>query len=203
MPTVVTLTGPGTATVTDDAAAAIILQTAELERFRAVVANNVGVMVDLKKEISALSDACNTLKTSIGSIATMSAGTNAIIAMQAANQIKTNNFQVQATKEALARTDQPVPVEPTVKEQLTTAVKDSAVLMETAQAEGAITNQINVMIGSFTTWIGGFLPSFTDVGEWIKRKYLAVIQPNPPSNAQDIATKLNSQAGTADNGNIG
>lgn len=203
MPSVVTLTGPGTATVTDDAAAAIVLQTVVLTEIRNISANNANVMVDLKKEISALSDACNTLKTSIGSIATMSAGTNAIIAMQAANQIKTNNFQVQATKEALTRTEQPVPVEPTVKEQLTSAVKDSAVLMETAQSEGAITNQINVMIGSFTTWIGGFLPSFSDVGAWIKRKFQAITQPNAPSNAQDALTKQNNLAGTPDNGNIG
>jgi hypothetical protein len=201
MPSVVTLTGPGSATVTDDAAAAIVLQTVVLTEIRNIAGNNANVMVDLKKEISALSDACNTLKTSIGSIATMSAGTNAIIAMQAANQIQTNNFQVQATKEALERTGQPVPVPPPVAEQIKTAVKDSSVLMEVGQAEGAIVNQINVMAGNFVTWVGSFLPSFTDVSGWIKRKFQAVLQPNPPSNTQDALTKQNNIAGTPDNGN--
>jgi hypothetical protein len=202
MPTTITMTGPGTTTLVDDAAAAIIAQNVILLQIKNISANNANVMVDLKKEISALGDACNTLKVSIGSIATMSAGTNAIIAMQASNQIKTNNYQIEATKAALERTNQPPVVMPTIQEQMTESVRESAVLMQIGQAEGFVTNQINTLVSTFTTWIGTFLPSFSDVTGWIKRKYAAVMQPNPPSNAQDALTKVNNSAGNIDTSNL-
>jgi hypothetical protein len=189
MPSVVTLTGPGTATVTDDAAAAITAQTTALLVPLTKIANNLGTMglnsVDLKNEIVVLTSSLNELKLALGSITTMSAGTNAIIAMQAANQIKTNNFQVQATKDALTRTEQPLPVEPTVKEQLTTAVKDSATLMEVGQDEGFVVNQINTMAGNFATWVGGFLPSFSDIKGFFGFKNVVTINPAPAGNPTD------------------
>jgi hypothetical protein len=212
MPSVVTLTGPGTATVTDDAAVAIIAQTAALIGPDPTnpldpanlgplsrIANNLGTIglnsVDLKNEIVVLTQSLNELKLALGSITTMSAGTNAIIAMQAANQIKTNNFQVEATKAALKNTDQQKTLDDaeaaqgTIKQQLTTAVKDSATLMEVGQAEGFVVNQINTMATNFAGWVGGFLPSYNDIKGFFGFKNVVTVNPAPTGNAADVERK--------------
>lgn len=211
MPTVATFAGSGTVTgtIVDDSAAAIIAQNLILVQIRNIAANQANTLIDLKKEIKNLADACTTLKVSIGSMATMSASTNALLAMQAASTIQINNFQMLATKETLKATGQQETLDAVeakqgdVLGQMRESVKQSAILMQVAQAEGAVTQQISVMTGAFTSYIGGFLPSFSDVGDYVKRSIKVALQPNPPSNPQDILTKTNNLAGTPDTGNTG
>lgn len=179
MTTTITLTGPGNATVTDTAVDAILAQTAALAtpvtgsiaKLQNVCAGNALNSIELKNEIQVLTKSLRTLQQTVGSIAVASAGTSAILAMQAANQIQTNNFQVQATKEALERTGQPVPVPPPIAQQIKKSVEESAILMQVGQAEGFVTTQITTMSTNMIGYVGGFIQKYTSqLTQWFKDK---------------------------------
>jgi hypothetical protein len=191
MPLVTTQSGPGTAVGAADAANAIALQTVALaggiapgqagppstgalELLTNVIQGGALNSIELKNEVKILAKALDDLNTVIGSIAVQGNATNAILTMQVANQIQTNNFQVQATKEALARTDQPEPTLPSPAVQIRESVKDSAVLMQVGQAEGFVNNQLIRAEGGMISYLGEFLPSFDSISQWFKDKYKAI-----------------------------
>ena len=202
MPSEVTLTGPGTATIVDDAAAAIELQTAAFEPVLIQIVNQLGNLgkanINLKNEIRGLTDAVEGLKATVAGIPAAAASTNAILAMAAANQIKTNNFQMQATKDALARTGQPEPVMPGQKEQMTEGVKESTVLMEVGMAQGFAVAQINTMLNSGLVFVQGILPTWKQVTKFFDfaEKQAATLNPNLPPNPKDILDSTNMTTGT-------
>ena len=126
MPTTVTMTGPGTTTIVNDAAAAIALQTTALtaelvfidaDLFQINI--NVAKLVDQAKvSAKALSD----LQVSIAGLSAATSNAAVIQAAAASNQIQTNNFQVAATKATLEATGQPVPTLPPIVDQMKTVM---------------------------------------------------------------------------------
>lgn len=161
MPTFATLTGPGTGVVTDDAAAvivstlipvlqanyaAIIAQIGNAEMPGTLLADlaeinyNIGRIADSER---AIQNSLAELNVNMMVMAAAAADNSANQAMLIANQIKTNNFQVQVTKDALKRADLPEPVLPELKEQLKTAVEDGINLGIAAKINGAVTSTIN------------------------------------------------------------
>jgi len=171
MPTVATMTGPGTITITDDAAAAIALQTTEQQTsFNAIIAQ-IGSPVITGSLIACLSgindsltriadtDALIAKKISdiniaMGSMAVAQASLTSVTAITAANQIETNNFQKQATKDALTRAGLPEPVLPELTDQLQTSVVSGVALNQAAVAGGAVTAFITSNTAALGTWIG-------------------------------------------------
>lgn len=116
----------------------------------AMIAKNMSSINDISKN---LTTCVSDLNAAIGAMACTTNVGNSLQASLVANQIKTNNFQVAATKEALVRTGQPEPVVPTIKEQLTESVKDSITLTETAVAQGAVLAQATASLADLGTWI--------------------------------------------------
>jgi cell division protein FtsL len=185
MPTTVTMTGPGTTTIVNDAAAAITAQTAALTAELVFIDSdlfqinvNVAKLVDQAKvSAKALSD----LQVSIAGLSAATSNAAVIQAAAASNQIQTNNFQVAATKATLEATGQPVPAMPPIVDQMKTVVTDSMVLNAAATAEGAITNFIQTQAAAAQTWLVG-TEVYKDVASWFKKqKDILVAAVFPPS----------------------
>ena len=197
MATTVTMTGPGTTTIVNDAAAAIALQTTALtaelvfidaDLFQINI--NIAKLVDQAKvSAKALSD----LQVSIAGLSAATSNSAVIQAAAAANQIQTNNFQVAATKQTLEATGQPVPTMPPVVDQMKTVVTDSLVLNAAATAEGAITNFIQTQAAAAQTWLVG-TEVYKDVASWLKKQkdtLVAAIFP-PSKDTIESASKAAS-----------
>jgi len=215
MPSVVTMTGPGTATVTDDAAIAIttVLTPAVVTGFTAIIAQignaevpgtvlaelgqisyNLSRIADSDKAIAkALSD----LNVAIGTISSAASESNAIQSMAVANQIKTSNFQIQATKDALKRADLPEPVVPEIKEQIKTAVTDGIEFGTIAAANGAINAAIKSTVQGTATWIAGTSAYQTIEGylKQAKDSVLSIEVPSPASILSRAKSAIPDQAG--------
>ena len=215
MPSIVTMTGPGTATVTDDAAIAItaVLTPAMTAGFTAIIAQignaevpgtvlaelgqisyNLSRIADSDKAIAkALSD----LNVAIGTISSAASESNAIQSMAVANQIKTSNFQIQATKDALKRADLPEPVVPEIKEQIKTAVTDGIQFGSIAAANGAINLAIKSTVQGTATWIAGTSAYQTIEGylKQAKDSVLSIEIPSPASILSRAKSAIPDQAG--------
>jgi hypothetical protein len=209
------MTGPGTATVTDDAAIAItaVLTPAMTAGFTAIIAQignaevpgtvlaelgqisyNLSRIADSDKAIAkAISD----LNVAIGTISSAASESNAIQSMAVANQIKTSNFQIQATKDALKRADLPEPVLPGVKEQIKTAVTDGIEFGTIAAANGAINLAIKSTIQGTATWIAGTSVYQTVEGylKQAKDSVLSIEIPSPASILSRAKSAIPDQAG--------
>jgi len=204
MPSIVTMTGPGTATVTDDAAIAIttVLTPAVVTGFTAIIAQignaevpgtvlaelgqisyNLSRIADSDKAIAkALSD----LNVAIGTISSAASESNAIQSMAVANQIKTSNFQIQATKDALKRADLPEPVVPEIKEQIKTAVTDGIEFGTIAAANGAINAAIKSTVQGTATWIAG-TSAYQTIEGYLKQAKDSVLSIEVPSPASILS----------------
>jgi hypothetical protein len=215
MPSIVTMTGPGTATVTDDAAIAIttVLTPAVVSGFTAIIAQignaevpgtvlaelgqisyNLSRIADSDKAIAkAISD----LNVAIGTISSAASESNAIQSMAVANQIKTSNFQIQATKDALKRADLPEPVVPEIKEQIKTAVIDGIEFGSIAAANGAINAAIKSTVQGTATWIAGTSAYQTIEGylKQAKDSVLSIEIPSPASILSRAKSAIPDQAG--------
>jgi hypothetical protein len=198
MPSTVTLSGPGTATITDDAAAVLTtnlpLLTAQLTRIQGTGANINYNIIELKKATVMLASSVQGLEISIGSLAVASSTHNALMAAMAANQIRTNNFQMQATKEALERTGQPIPEEPPMSQQIEDTMSDSVSMTSIAQTSGAINAGINSSITQLGTWIAQ-TKAYKTVSSWLSqgKDFIFVYLPD---SAKDLASKIAGNAGT-------
>lgn len=199
MPSLITLTGPGTATIVDDAAAAIVAQTAAQTAASGLLLSQIilinGAIVQINSNVTRLADMSKSISSSvynlniaIGSLSAATSSNNALQSVMAANQIQTNNFQVQATKEALERTDQPVPTMPPIKDQLTTAVRDAVSFGTAVRASSLVTDQINHMVSELGVWIAG-TAVYQTIGGWLKSAKDSILTIEIPS-ATTIASKI-------------
>jgi hypothetical protein len=205
MPSFVTMTGPGTATVTDDAALAITAQTATLSAaIEAAVLQLIGSSIipgtlgaiDNKLDLIAnqltgladnadiLSKTVSDLKSSQAALVSLQQESNIMQTMAVSDQIDTNRFQTQVTNEALDRAGIPRPTMPpfldTLKETIK-KIKDFNVLVE---AEGLMKSATDKLTGLLKEQLKLFDASF-GISEYIKQK-LAVIKSaiTPPSPKQ-------------------
>jgi Leucine-rich repeat (LRR) protein len=202
MPTIVTQQGPGTWTINDDAAAAIIAQTAavtstmtsnntlliaELTFIDSAINQiniNVGKLVDRSALISkAISDLDATTSVSVSSQNTM----NVLQATAIANQIKTNNFQMAATKEALERTGQPVPVLPDFQEQIKEGVTDAVNLNIASTVQGAGLSFLNSTLESTASLIAG-TETYKGISAWLTKQKDVILSAILPPSASTVAS---------------
>jgi hypothetical protein len=207
MPSVVNMTGPGTATVTDDAAAAIALQTTAmgtanaaliaaigapgpavpgtLKGTLAAINDNLGRIADQDKAIAkALSD----LQIAVGTISAAASNNNATNSCLAANQIETNNWQTAVTKDALKRAGLPEPKMPTLEEQLRTSVENGILFSTVSRVTGAITHFLQSTITSTALWISGTAP-YMAVEAYLKKIKDTILAIEVPS-LESIKNKI-------------
>jgi hypothetical protein len=194
MPSFVSMTGPGTAVITDDAALAITAQTAALTAaIEAAVLQLIGTSVipgtlgaiDNKLELiasqlvavadnaDALSLAVNDMKTAQSSLVSLQQESNIMQSMAVCDQMDTNRFQTQVTNEALDRAGIPRPKMPpfldTLKETIK-KIKDFNVLVET---EGLIKSATDKLTGLVKDQLKSFDATF-GISDWIKQKTQAL-----------------------------
>jgi len=195
MPSVVTMTGPGTATVTDDAAAAIVLQTealtAELVFIFAALSQINNSLQTIKDNSKVTAKATSDLQIAIASVATATSSATVIKAAEASSNIKKNNFDMAVTTATLERTGQPVPETPPIAVQIKETVRDSMTMNGIAVAEGAVTNFVTTQAASIATWIVE-TEVYRGVTEYVKKAkdtLLTAIFPPTPAAIQS-ATKV-------------
>jgi len=196
MPSFVSMTGPGTAVVTDDAAVAITAQTTALTAaITAAVAtligppgsvakgtlNDVANKLDLiASQLVAIADfadaltlSVNDIKIAQSSMVSLQQESNIMQSMAVSDQLDTNRFQTQVTNEALDRAGIPRPTMPpfldTLKETLK-KVKDFNIL---AEAEGLMKSATNKLTGLVKEQITTFDATF-GISDWIKQKTQAL-----------------------------
>ena len=193
MPSVVTMTGPGTATVTDDAAAAIILQNQQQlfwnTKIFAALAQINNSLQTIKDNSKITAKATSDLQIAIASVATATSSATVIKAAEASSTIKKNNFEMQCTKDALIKTGQEVPVEPPMPVQIKEVIKDSMTMNGIAVAEGAVTNFVTTQAASIATWIVE-TEVYRGVTEYVKKAketLLIALFPPTPAAAQSAA----------------
>lgn len=176
MPSFVTMTGPGTATVTDDAAVAIAAQTTALTA--AIAAATVKVtgapgvpgtlwaidadLASIQKSIARIADSETVIKDqlynlniALAGLTSATSNNTSVQTMLAVNQIKTNNFQVAVTKDGLKAAGIPEPVMPTIIEQIQTAISEALEFASLARVSGFFTETLNSIITDISTFITG------------------------------------------------
>ena len=199
MPTVITMTGPGTTTVNLDPVA-LAIGTANLATVKQLTAIQAALVEvnkavrELKNNTGVSAKALKDLQIAVSSVATATASQTVIQAAAASNQIKTNNFQVQATKDALIATGQPVPVEPPIVDQITTTIKDSMQMNAIAVAEGAVTNFITSSAAAIQTMITN-TAVYKTVSTYLEEAINTLTSAILPPTAKDVASSAAAVAG--------
>jgi hypothetical protein len=199
MATVITMTGPGTTTVALDAVAiAINASTAasvvKLTAIQAALVEVNKAVRELKNNTGVSAKALKDLQIAVSSVATATSSQTVIQAAAASNQIKTNNFQVQATKDALIATGQPVPVEPPIVEQITTTIKDSMQMNGIAVAQGAVTNFITSSAAAIQVMITN-TAVYKTVAGFLEESINTITSAILPPTAKDVASTATAVAG--------
>lgn len=192
MPSTVTLSGPGTATITDDAAAVLLAQLPiliiELQKLHSASQEINKNIIELQKASTAMAASAKAQEVALMALNSATSQSNAIQAAAASNQIKTNLFQVQATKDALTRTGQPLPVLPDIPTQIQTSVQDGVTMITTATVTGAVVSTTNSAIVGMGTWIAG-TKVYKTVSGWfddVQDFFFVTI----PDNARQVASKI-------------
>lgn len=216
MPSFVTMTGPGTATVSDDAALAIAAQTTALTA--AITAFTVaikgvpttptgGTLSAIDADLSAISKSISRIADTEATIASQLQNLNIALAgltsatsnntsvqtMLAVNQIKTNNFQVAVTKDGLKAAGVPEPVMPTITEQIQAAINDALEFASLARIGGFFTDTLNGIITGISTFITG-TEIYKTVAAKLEEFKQALLVVLPPS-AASIKTAVETQTG--------
>jgi hypothetical protein len=195
MATVITMTGPGTTTVDLDPVALAIgasttAMTANLKGIQAACNEINKAIREMKNHTSVSSKSLQDLQIAVASIATATAAQTVIQAAAASNQIKTNNFQVAATKSSLEETGQKIPVEPPIVQQITETVKDSVQMNSIAVAEGAVTSYISTQAAALATWIAT-TETYRGIESFLskaKNTLLGTILPPTPGDVKSAIT---------------
>jgi hypothetical protein len=208
MPIVFTSTYAGqTFTVTNEAIAAAI--TAQIANDTLWYKQNFAALSQINNSVQAMKDnakltakAVSDMQIALASVATATSSQTVITAAMASNQIKTNNFQMQATKDALIRTGQPVPVIPPIVDQLTEVVKDSVTMNGVAVAEGAVVSYIVSQTGAIAVWITE-TDIYRDLTAWLKQAKDTIIGVVLPPSAAATTSNANVLAGNPVIGPVG
>jgi hypothetical protein len=191
MPSVVTLSGPGSAIVTDDAGAAILAQTAALSAELVFIDANLSHInanvARIADNSAAIGKAVSDLNAAIGSLAAAQNKSNMYQATMAANQIVTNNFQMAVTKQGLEATGQPVPLLPNFSEMIKTEISNAVTFNQLSIAQGAVTQFINSSIADIGTWIAG-TAVYQTVSSWVKSATASLLSifPSSPKSAASV-----------------
>lgn len=218
MPSFVTMTGPGTATVTDDAAAAIALQTTALTgaintavvkiqgataipgtlfTIEAQLANINTTLGRIADTETLVKDQLFNLNIALAGLTSATSNNTSVQTMLAVNQIKTNNFQVAVTKDGLKAAGIPEPVMPTIIEQIQTAINEALEFASLARVAGFFTDTLNNIITGISTFITG-TEVYKTVSAKLEEYKNALFNVLTPPSAASIKAGLASQTGTKD-----
>lgn len=199
MTTTVSMTGPGTWTIVNDAAAAIALQTTAITAELVFIDSNLfqinANIAKLVEKTTLSSKSISDLGVSLAGLSAASSNLSVIQAAGVANQIQTNNFQVAATKQTMLATGQTPPELPPIPEQLKEGITNSMVLNAAATAEGAVTNFITTQAAAAQAWIVG-TETYKDIATWLKKAKDTVVASIFPPSSSTSASAAAAASGT-------
>ena len=201
MPSFITMTGPGTATVTDDAALAITAQTTALTA--AIAASTLKVtgapgipgtlwaidadLAAIQQSIARIADSEDVIKDqlynlniALAGLTSATSNNTSVQTMLAVNQIKTNNFQVAVTKDGLKAAGVPEPVMPTITEQIQTAISEALEFASLARVSGFFTETLNSILTGISTFLTG-TEVYKTVAAKLEQFKQAILNVLPPS----------------------
>jgi hypothetical protein len=218
MPSFVTMTGPGTTTLTDDAASAIALQTTALTTAIAGLTVAIkgtpsvptgGTLSAIDADLSAISKSIariadteavisgqlQNLNIALAGLTSATSNNTSVQTMLAVNQIKTNNFQVAVTKDGLKAAGIPEPVMPTIVEQIQSAINEALEFASLARVAGFFTDTLNNIITGISTFITGTEVYKTVAAklEEFKQALLVVLPPSAASVSAAIETQTGAK----------
>jgi hypothetical protein len=205
MPTTITMSGPGTATLIDDTATAVAaqtaaltsamaLQTAQLVRIQGTLAGLVAATGALADCAQASSKAISDLNSAVGGMTTAMHDSAATQQIAAASQVKKNEFDMAVTKQGLAKNGEEEPPQPTLKEQIKSAVKDGLEMHSATKASGFITKKIEDAITDIKSWITSS-ELYQDVTAWLKKQKDAVLAAFSSKSPSTVARNAAASAG--------
>jgi hypothetical protein len=167
MPSFVTMTGPGEAVVTDDAAAAIVAQTtaivaailkasqtlqglpgtgSTIDGTLSDIANKLnainGNLYQLQSSSKAVAASMSKVETATAATAAAARKSNSIQLAAAADQVMTNEYQKQVTNEALTRAGIKLPVLPDFEKIIKDKIKDALNFNTMIKTEGMISQAL-------------------------------------------------------------
>lgn len=190
MPTTITMTGPGSATIVDDAgiliSTAITAQTTQqkldTERMIELMAYQLYALNRIADSQEKIAKSLSDINIAVGTVSSAASANNALQSLNIASQIQANNFQLQVTREALARADLPQPTLPPLSDQVKTIVKESSEMNAIAAANGAISQAVQTTISNTAAWIAG-TEIYQTVERWVKSAKDTLLAPLLPSKA--------------------
>jgi cell division protein FtsL len=201
MPTTVTMTGPGTTTIVDDAALAIGAQTTAIGAELVFMSTDLfyirANLETLAEQSKVQSKALSDLSVSIAGLSAATSNLGVIQAAAASNQIQTNNFKVAATKQTMVATGQTPPTMPPIPDQMKDVITNSMVLNAAATTEGAITNFITTQAAAAQSWIIG-TEVYKDVAGWLKKQKDLIVAAVFPPSPKAVAQSGKALSGTKD-----
>jgi hypothetical protein len=199
MPITGTMTGPGTVTIVDDAATVIAAQTTAItaqNQLLIAAQNQMNNALNKMLDTSELSSkTLSDVNVALAGIAVALSKMNVIIAASASNQIKTNNFQVQATKDALERSGQPAPKEAPITDQLVESVSDAISMNAAVSASGALISYVQDVATAIGSWLTATVV-YKTVEEWVSKSFQSLSSSLVPPSPRTIEANLNSIAGS-------
>jgi len=212
MPTFVNMTGPGTAVVTDDAAVAITLQTELLTAAIITAVNDLkgipgtgsaspGTLGDiankldaingnlslLARESKAMSAAIGKVETATASTASAARKSAAIQSVAAMDQIMTNEFQKQVTKDGLTRAGIKLPVLPDFFKIAEEKIKDALNFNTMMKTQGMITQALDDSVEELQNYFKQVAKEF-GITKYIQDKIdaLKALVPDPALAAKKL-----------------
>jgi hypothetical protein len=208
MPTTIVMSGPGTATLVDDAATAIIAQTAALTS--AITAQTLvlkqiqGTLANVTSALSSIADNAKASSGAITSVAKAVGGASSAVSdMAVTNQamassvIKKNNFDTEVVSQTLTQNGQELPKLPSQLEQLKSQLKEGVIMSEITKAENFVKDKINGTLSDATEWAKKAL-GVDQVIDNVKKQADAIITPSiksPESIARDAAAAAGYSTG--------
>jgi len=204
MPTTVTMSGPGTTTIVDDAAAAITAQTAALtaainaqtlvlKQLQGTLANVTSALSSIADNAKASSGAITSVAKAVGSAS--SAVSDAAVTQQAmaSSVIEKNTLDTAITKQSMSNIGVPLPELPSTIDQLKEQLKKGTIMSEVAKVEGFIKDKINSSVSDATEWAKKAI-GVDQVIDNVKKQADAIITPTVKS-AEAIARDAAAAAG--------
>ena len=204
MPTTVTMSGPGTTTIVDDAAAAITAQTAALTTAinaqTAVLKQLQGTLATVTGALGAIADSSKASSGAITSVAkAVGNASSALSDMAVTNQavasstITKNNFDKEVVSQTLLQNGQELPKLPPVADQLKSELKDGGLISEITKLEGLIKKKITDAFADATEWAKKAL-GVDEVIDNVKKQADAIITPAVKS-AETAVRDVNAALG--------
>jgi hypothetical protein len=179
MPTTITMTGPGTATLIDDAAAAILAQNALLSAELLKISAALGKIADQTASINeslismknkqdslvqAVSDVADSTKTSTQ--ATVHA--SAIQAVAATNQIETNDKLIAHAEQSRIDAQLPAVQYPSIITRIKENIKNSEIMAKSTEMTSVVTAWGSNLFNQMSDWLTQTYV-YTGIKSWLKK----------------------------------